>query len=248
MRSSPSACRPFSIFRLLSSGLEHHHVISCARLRQIAVWSKELTKPDLAHACEGIIERTYSSGAFICHQGDRLDSWAGVVSGLIKLSTFSKGGKQVTLAGIRTGGWFGEGALLKDEPRRYDLVALRDTELALMDRATFQWLFKNSVGFTRFLVHQFNERLGQFIALVENERALDAKARLARTIAWLFNATLYPEAGTHLDISQEELGLLSGISRYWTNKNLKILERENLLRVERDGLTIVDLGRLASYE
>ena len=27
----------------------------------------------------------------------------------------------------RTGGWFGEGSLLKDEPRRYDIVALRDS-------------------------------------------------------------------------------------------------------------------------
>ena len=223
-------------------------MIARDHLRRIAFWSRELTEPELERAREGITERTFSKGAYVCHRGDQLNSWTGVSSGLLKLSLLSKTGKPVTLAGIRTGGWFGEGSLLKGEPRKYDLVALRDTQLALMDRSTFFWLFKNSMGFNRYLVHHFNERLGQFIALVEYERAFDARARLARTIAWLFNPVFYPQAGTHLDASQEEIGLLSGISRQSTNKALKELERERLLRVERAGITVLDLQRLTQYE
>lgn len=223
-------------------------VISGDHLRRIAFWSRELTELEIERSREGVIERIFSKGAYICHRGDYLDAWAGVVSGLVKLSTFSKAGKAVTLAGVRTGGWFGAGSVLKGEPRQYDLVALRDTQLALMDRSTFFWLFETSAGFNRFLVRDFNERLGQFIASVEYERMLDARARLARNIAWLFNPVLYPEAGVHLDISQEEIGLLSGISRQSANKALKILERENLLRIERSGITILDLHRLTRYE
>jgi CRP-like cAMP-binding protein len=207
-----------------------------------------LTGPELERAREGIIERTFPKGTFICHRGDYLDSWTGVVSGLVKLSIFSKAGKAVTLAAIRTGGWFGAGTLMKRERRQYDLVAMRDTQLAMMDQTTFFWLFETSVGFNRFLAREFNERLGQFIALVESERALGVPARLARNIAWLFNPVLYPESGTHLDISQEEIGLLSGISRQSANKALKILENENLLRVERGGITILDLQKLTRYE
>jgi CRP-like cAMP-binding protein len=58
----------------------------------------------------------------------------------------------------RSDAWFGEGAVLKKEPRRYDLVALRDARLAMTERATFLWLFENSVAFNRFLVEQLNER------------------------------------------------------------------------------------------
>jgi CRP-like cAMP-binding protein len=39
-----------------------------------------------------------------------------------------------------TGGWFGEGSLLKRKPRRYDIIALRDTHMALMPRSSFAWL------------------------------------------------------------------------------------------------------------
>jgi CRP-like cAMP-binding protein len=148
---------------------------------------------------------------------------------------------------MRTGVWFGEGSLLKNEPRQYDLVALRDTRLALMNKNTFFWLFENSAAFNRFLVRQFNERLGQFIALVEYDRSLDGTARVARAIAWLFNPVLYSDKGRHLAISHEEIGLLSGVSRPVAGQSLKRLENEGLIRMEHGSLTIVDLERLRVY-
>jgi CRP/FNR family cyclic AMP-dependent transcriptional regulator len=223
-------------------------VISEDHLRSIAFWSRDLNDREIAEARKGIVEKTFQRGAYICHRGDRLDAWTGVVTGLIKLSTVSASGKAVSLAGVRAGGWFGEGSMLKDEPRQYDLVALRDVRLALMSRTSFFWLFENSVAFNRFLVRQFNERLGQFIALVEHDRMLDAPARIARSIAWLFDPVLYPQGGAHLEITQEEIGLLSGISRQAANKSLKILEANGLLRVERSGLTVLDLKRLSRFE
>jgi len=223
------------------------HVITTDRLRSIAAWSQELTESERERARRGIVEKAFPQGAYICHRGDRIDSWIGVISGLIKLSALSQGGKAVTLAGIRSGGWFGEGTVLKNEARQYDLVALRDTRIALMNRVTFLWLFENSVAFNRFLVRQLNERLGQFIALVEYDRMLDAPARVARNIAWLFNPTLYPNLPPHLEISQEEIGLLSGVSRQVANKSLKLLESKGLLRLEHGGLTVLDLGRLLRF-
>jgi CRP-like cAMP-binding protein len=165
----------------------------------------------------------------------------------VRFGTTSQSGKTVTFTGLRTGSWFGEGTMLKNEPRQYDLIALRDSRIALMNRSTFLWLFENSVAFNRFLVRQLNERLGQFIALVEYDRSLDADARVARSIAWLFNPVLYPFEGMNLEISQEEIGLLSGVSRPVTNKSLKTLEAKGLISVERNGLTVLDIERLRNF-
>lgn len=222
-------------------------MIAADHLRRIAHWSHDLSDAEFERARRGIVEKSYGKGAYICHRGDRLDSWTGVADGLLKLGTVSRSGKAVTLAGLRSGGWFGEGTVLKNEARQYDLVALRDTRLALMDRASFLWLFENSVAFNRFLVRQLNERLGQFIALAEYDRMLDAPARLARNIAWLFNPVLYRDVSPHLAISQEELGLLSGMSRQMANKSLHILEQKGMLRIEHGGITVLDRERLARY-
>ena len=216
-------------------------------LRRIAHWSRDLDPDSFDRARRGIMQKEFSRGDYVCHRGDKLDAWTGLTSGLVKLSTTSRSGKTVTLAGIREGGWFGEGSVLKDEPRHYDLVALRDSRVALMNKPTFNWLFENSAAFNRFLVRQFNERVGQFIALVEYDRTLDATARLARGIAWLFNPVLYPDSGRHLEISQEEIGLLSGLSRPVTNKALQTLEAKGLLLVERNGLTVLNLKGLRDF-
>lgn len=222
-------------------------MISADELRRIAFWSHGLTDEEFERARRGIVEKPYSKGAYLCHRGDRLDSWTGISSGLVRFGMTSRSGKTMTLAGLREGSWFGEGTVLKNEARQYDLVALRDCRVALMNRATFLWLFENSVAFNRFLVRQLNERLGQFIALVEYDRTLPATARVARSIAWLFNPVLYPKAETQLEISQEEIGLLSGISRQATNSSLKTLEAKGLLRVEHRSITVLDIDRLRQF-
>ncbi len=212
------------------------------------IWARELTAGELERARRGLSERTFSRGSYVCHRGDKLDYWTGVVTGLVKISAISVTGKAMTFAGIGAGGWFGEGSVLKDEPRRYDLVALGDTRLALLSRPVFMWLYENSVGFNRYLVRQLNERMGQFIATIEYDRILSPKARVARHLSWLFNPVLYPDAGSAIEIGQEELGLLAALSRPVVSKSLQALEAEGLLSVEHGRIVVHDLDKLRDYE
>jgi len=222
-------------------------MIAADHLKRIAAWSRELNEREIEIARAGIVEKSYHANECVFVRGDHFEYWTGVVTGLARMGIVSRGGKATSFAGLTAGAWFGEGTVLKGEARRYDVVALRDTRLAMMDRGTFVWLFENSVGFNRFLVRQLNERLGQFIGLLEYGRTLDATARLARSIASLFNPILYPELTRHLEITQEEVGALSGISRQNANQCLKRLEKQGLLRLEYGGVTVVDIERLRRY-
>lgn len=53
-------------------------------------------------------------------------------------------------------------------------------------------LLDHSIPFNRYMIEQLNERLGQFIGMMENERLLDIDTRIARVLAALFNPVLYP--------------------------------------------------------
>ncbi|MDX2205726.1 MAG: Crp/Fnr family transcriptional regulator [Hyphomicrobiaceae bacterium] len=217
-------------------------------LRQIAFWGEGLSEEEAARALKAITRRSYPAGSYICHRGDRIDHWTGVIHGLVQLGAVSAEGKAITIAGVRSGGWFGEGTVIKGEARKYDMLALRDTTLAMMARPTFMWLLETSVGFNRFLVHQLNERIGQFIAMVEYDRLHNATARVARHIAWLFNPVLYPNGGDRIEMTQEEVGLLAGVSRQVANKSLTRLESLGLIRTERGCLQVLDVGRLAQFD
>jgi CRP-like cAMP-binding protein len=215
-------------------------------LRQ-TIWARSLTPEQMARVEAETVERTAAAGSYVCRKGDAVDHWIGVIDGLLKMSSVSPEGKTVTFTGMRSGGWFGEGSLLKTEARKYDVVALRHSRLAFMPRATFNWLLDNSIGFNRFLLMQLNERLGLFISMVEYDRMLDTDARVARCLATLFNPYLNPGSGRQLQISQEEIGYLCSTSRQRANQALQVLEKAGLLKVEYGSITILDLDRLRVF-
>jgi CRP-like cAMP-binding protein len=210
-------------------------------------WACDLTAAELARVEAGIFERVIPAGQYACRKGEPVEHWLGVIEGLLKVSSDLDSGKTATLTGVPPGGWFGEGSMLKTEPRRYDAIALRDSRIAYMRRDTFQWLLDHSIGFNRFLLLQLNERLGQFIGLLESQRLLDIDARVARCLASLFNPVLYPGLGRHLAISQAELGYLAGVSRQRVNGALKALQGAGCLTVEYGGITIRDLDGLSRF-
>jgi len=215
-------------------------------LRQ-TIWAKDLTPEQLARVEADTIEQCVPKGGYICRKGEMVDAWIGIIDGLAKINNLSPDGKSVTFTGIASGSWFGEGTLLKQEARKYDVVALRDSRVARMPARTFMWLLDNSLPFTRFLLMQLNERLGQFIGMVEFDRLLDVDTRVARCLAALFNTHLYPGTDTLLQISQEEIGYLSGASRQRANQALQVLEKEGLLKVDYGGIQILDLDGLRRF-
>jgi CRP-like cAMP-binding protein len=220
---------------------------SIEELLETSLWARDLDPNLRAELRSELVERKIPAGGYVCRKGEPVEHWYGVIDGLLKLSNVSPSGKPATLTGVPPLGWFGEGSLLKREARRYDAVALRDSRVALMPRASFQRLLDHSIAFNRFLLTQLNERLALFISMLEHERLLETDARVARCLASLFNPILYPGSGQRLAISQEEIGFLSGVSRQRVNQALQVLERDGLVRVEYGGLTILDLERLRSY-
>jgi CRP-like cAMP-binding protein len=192
-------------------------------------------------------ERRVPAGGHVARMGEPAEHWVGIVEGLVKMSVTAPDGKVSTLTGLTAGGWFGEGSLLKREPRRYDVIALRDTRAALMPRATFEWLRATSLPFNHHLQNLLNARLGLFIGLLEYDRLLGADARVARCLASLFNPDLYPEPGPYIDLQQGEIGLLSGVSRQRANAALQRLQAEGLIRIEHRGVTVLDLAGLRGF-
>jgi tRNA uridine 5-carbamoylmethylation protein Kti12 len=71
-------------------------------------------------------------------------------------------------------------------------------------------------------------------------------ARVARSLAALFNPVLYPGVGEVLRITQQELAYLVGLSRQRVNEALACLQEQGVIRVEYGGLRVLDLNALRS--
>lgn len=216
-------------------------------LRLAAAWFHVLDEAQQARVEHDVATQQVPAGAIIERKGDMAQAWIGVLSGLVRVSVGNAEGKVASLTGVPAGGWIGEGSLLKREARKYDVVALRDSVIARLPAATFDWLLDNSIPFNRYLLHQLNERVAQFIGKAEYDRLLDPDARVARCLAELFNPLLYPGMGMRLAITQEEVGFLARVSRQRVNQALRKLEMAGLLTVEYGAVRVRDLDGLKRY-
>lgn len=224
-----------------------HHITLKESLRT-AIWAQGLTPEQMARVESETFETFVPKGGYVCRKGEMVEHWLGIMEGMVKMTNFSAAGKSVSFTGVPPGGWFGEGSILKREILKYDAMALRDSRIARMPMSTFHWLLDTSLPFTRFLLMQLNERLGQFIGMVENDRLLNPDTRVARCLVSMFNSHLYPGLEKLVQISQEELGLLSGASRQRANQALQLLEKQGLLSLDYGGIRILDLEGLRRYE
>jgi CRP-like cAMP-binding protein len=210
-------------------------------------WLAQLDARDRAYAAEVLRVAPAQPGDQVCRYGRPPVYWLGVIDGLLKMSNEPGQGAPITFTGLPPGAWFGEGTLLKQEPYRYNIEALRGSLIAGLPIEAFLKLLDSSIPFNRFVMNQLNERLGQFIGAREIDRLTDPDSRVARNLAALFHPVLYPGVGTLLRITQQELGYLVGLSRQRVNEALRSLQQAALIRVEYGGLRVLDLPALRRY-
>ena len=210
-------------------------------------WLKVLQAEDQAWVSAQIMVGDALAGDVVCRIGKAPTYWFGVVQGLLKMSADNAQGDSFTYAGLSAGGWFGEGTVIKREPYRYNVQALRPSVVAGLPIESFHRLLEQSIGFNRFVMNQLNERLGQFIAAREIDRMTNADIRVARSLAALFNPVLFPGVGEVLQITQQELAYLVGLSRQRVNVALQRLVAHGWIKVTYGGVRVINLTALRSH-
>jgi CRP-like cAMP-binding protein len=211
-------------------------------------WFAALDDVERRRVISETLLKTVPAGAWLAREGDPPDFWYGVIEGLLKLCWNEPDGRSLTFTGVCAGSWFGEGTVFKREPRRYDVVALRETRVACMPSAVFSRLLQKSFEFNHFIIELLNERCGQFIGRFSAQAMLNVDAQVAHALAGLFHPRLYPRMDAHLRISQEEVAHLSGISRPRCNEALRRLKEAGLVGTEYGGITIIDLQGLQHFQ
>ena len=218
--------------------------ISIDELLAHSPWFGQIGGPAQRQLRADIVERAIASGHSLGHHGEMQHYWYGVLEGLLKWSINAPDGRTVTLGGQSVGSWFGEGTLLRGEPRKADLVALRHSRVAMIPYETFDWLRRTEPAFNEFLLQQINERLHWFMGNFAAHRLLDTHRLVARALVGLVHPLLNPRGERYLMISQEELANLATISRQRCNEALVSMKHDGLLQLDYGAVGVVNLDAL----
>jgi CRP/FNR family cyclic AMP-dependent transcriptional regulator len=177
-----------------------------------------------------------------------------VLDGYVKLSSTTAAGREVVLEIIRPGMSFGELAAINNWPRDSDAVALSRCRVLAIDGRQFTQVMERSPAGLLTMVHSISERLRAATQRVLDTIALPAPARVAKTLLHLAELQsptpqgLTPRNGVRLalQLSQADLGGMTGLTRESINKQLASLREAGSIALSGGSVTLLDIAALES--
>lgn len=216
-------------------------------LAQVSIF-EQLDGESLEQLSALLRTRRYAKGEVIFHQGDVGTALYVIRKGEVAIRLSSPDGKEVILALLDRGDFFGELALLDGEPRSTDAVAREETDLLSIQREDFRVFLNARPKVALGLLANLSRLVRHVTQLVHDTTFLDARARLVRVLLELArNQGQQGSEGVVISqkLTQTELANLCGLTRESTNKWLRFYVREGLLAYEGGRITLVHPARLS---
>jgi CRP/FNR family cyclic AMP-dependent transcriptional regulator len=211
--------------------LQNHYLFSKLSPKQI----------DRLAAC--IVGKWIPRRTSIVAKGDPGSSLFVICQGTVKISVPSADGHDAVLDLIGKGEVFGEIALLDGRPRTADVVAITDCELFVIERRDFLPLVKEEPEIALKLIEILCAKLRQTTDQAENLMFLHLPGRLARALLRLSEGD-ERSCERKVAVTQKDLGNIIGMSRESTNRQLRIWEEQEWVRLERGGIVILSAKAL----
>ena len=187
--------------------------------------------------------RKYPAKSTIIYAGDKSDSLYYIIKGSVTVLIEDDNGKEIIIAYLNRGDFFGEMPLfMEEEPRTAWVKARSECEVAELSYPKFKELAERDATLLYAVGGQMAERLQKTTQKVGDLAFLDVTGRVART---LLELAKQPDAMTHPDgmqikITRQEIGRIVGCSREMVGRVLKTLAEGGLVNVK--GKTMVVFG------
>lgn len=186
--------------------------------------------------------RRYPAKSTLIYAGDTGDTLYYIISGSVSVLIEDDDGREMIVAYLNPGDFFGEMGLFEQEDRSAWIRARTECDVAEISYESFNELTKSHPEFLYSVSKQMAQRLRDTTRKVGDLAFLDVTGRVART---LLDLSKEPDAMTHPDgmqikITRQEIGRIVGCSREMVGRVLKILEEQGLVAVA--GKTMVVHG------
>ncbi len=187
--------------------------------------------------------RRYPAKSTIIYAGDESDALYFIVDGSVTVLIEDDEGREMIVAYLNKGDFFGEMGVFDPEVTRSAWVKSKtECEVAEISYSKFHELQEQFPEVLFALGTQMARRLRQTTRKVGDLAFLDVTGRVART---LLDLCKQPDAMTHPDgmqikITRQEIGRIVGCSREMVGRVLKTLEDQGLVSVK--GKTMVVFG------
>ena len=194
--------------------------------------------------CRYAKHATLKRGATIFSKGDPGNSLIAVISGTVKISISSPGGRSAILNLIGPGEIFGEVAVLDGQARTADATANSNCEIFVIDRREFLPFVRSQPALAMKFIELLCTRLRWTSDQVEEVILQDLPGRLASALIRLTERHKAALDCRTIAVTQQEISEMVGMSRESINKQLRAWAARNWVRLEHGAIVVLDLEPL----
>ncbi|HXE39812.1 MAG TPA: cyclic nucleotide-binding domain-containing protein [Azonexus sp.] len=211
--------------------------LSLVVLRNVPLFSG-LNESELEKLSKVSGRKRAERGSFVVRAGESTDSLYILLTGRAKVTNTDEEGREIILAWLGPGEFFGEMGLIDGSPRSANVVASEPCELLVLSRDTFQRCLQDNFLVAQKLMQILVRRLREADRKIESLALLDVYGRVARLLLELS----VEEDGRRVvkkKISKQDMARMIGASREMVSKVMRDLELSGYIACEHDLVVIL---------
>ena len=196
----------------------------------------DLDKTELGYISDKMVSKKFENGNLIFLEESEGKNLFIVVEGSVKVTRLSKDGREVILAMLNAGDFFGEMSLLDGEARSANVIALEKTEVLSLKRDDFLVVLHDYPKIAIQLLKEMTSRLRKSDRQIVSLSLSDAEKRIALCIVRFADEQGVIKNGQvtipKIPI-QQDIANVAGTSRETVSRAMSLLTEEKY--IERNG-------------
>ncbi|MCZ7562055.1 MAG: cyclic nucleotide-binding domain-containing protein [Burkholderiaceae bacterium] len=198
------------------------HEENKAFLRRVPLLSS-LNEQQLETLAAGSARRNFPKGRTIVAEGEPSQSLYILLSGRAKVQRSDSEGKEVILAVLGSGDFFGEMSLIDEAPRSASVITLESCDFMSINKDAFRSMLMQSNEMCMAVMRGMVRRLREADKKIETLALLDVYGRVARVLLD-FSELVNGERIVKNKLPRQEIAKMIGASREMVSRVMKGLE------------------------
>ena len=162
-----------------------------------------------------------------------------VVSGSVRITNQTLGGKEVIFALFSSGDCFGEITLLDGLPAANTATAAERTELLQLPKTEFDILYQEYPEFTKQLTRFVCARMRHMLNFYADVTLRPLEQRMASRICYLSGGEIGGSVNWELQFTQQDLAAMVGATRPAVSKLLNQWREQGIISLEYGKITVL---------
>jgi CRP/FNR family cyclic AMP-dependent transcriptional regulator len=218
--------------------------VSTLLLRNVPLFSM-LPEDQLALLAKVVRRKRLSRGATVITAGDVTDSLYVVISGRFKVIIGDKTGREIILAVLGPGEYFGEMVPIEDNPRSASVLALEPGDVLMLSKNEFRRFLQDNFEMAMTMLRCAVQRLREADRKIGRLALMDVYGRVAGHLLEMSKTIDGHHVISHKIVKQQMADTI-GASREMVSKVMKDLQAGGFIEIRgsstylRDNIALID--------